>query len=56
MKYNCEQEFDLKEIFRKLTTPIAPQMVKANEFFAQQQFSLDEFQKNIAAMVESSTK
>ena len=33
MKYNCENEFDLKEIYRKLTSSSKPQMVKASEFF-----------------------
>lgn len=33
MKYNYNEEFDLKEIYRKLTAPSQPMMVKANEFF-----------------------
>lgn len=42
MKYNCEKEFDLKEIYRKLTSPSQPQTVKASEFFAP--ITLDQFQ------------
>ena len=33
MKFNYNEEFDLIEIYRKLTTPSAPRMVKACEFF-----------------------
>ena len=35
MKYNYNEEFDLLEIYRKLTAPSKPVMVKANEFFEQ---------------------
>ena len=42
MKYNCAKEFDLKEIYRKLTSPIKPEMVKASEFFAP--ITLEQFQ------------
>ena len=34
MKHNCSHEFDLNEIYRKLTSPSTPQTVKASEFFA----------------------
>ena len=34
MKYDCSKEFDLQEIYRKLTAPSAPMTVKASEFFA----------------------
>ena len=43
MKYNCEKEFDLNEIYRKLTSPSQPQTVKASEFFAPC-ITLEEFQ------------
>lgn len=33
MKFNYNEEFDLLEIYRKLTAPSKPMMVKANEFF-----------------------
>ena len=33
MKFNYNEEFDLKEIYRKLTAPSVPMMVKANAFF-----------------------
>lgn len=46
MKYNCEKEFDLNEIYRKLTSPSVPQMVKASEFFVPV-ISLDEFQQRM---------
>ena len=36
MKYDCSQEFDLVEIYRKLTQPIEPVMVKASVFFTQE--------------------
>lgn len=46
MKYNCEKEFDLTEIYRKLTSPIQPPMVKASEFFAPI-ITLKEFQEKM---------
>lgn len=33
MKFNYDEEFDLLEIYRKLTAPSTPIMVNANEFF-----------------------
>ena len=33
MKFDYNQEFDLNEIYRKLTAPSQPMMVKASEFF-----------------------
>ena len=36
MKYDCSKEFDLLEIYRKLTAPSKPIMVKASEFFTQE--------------------
>ena len=33
MKFDYNQEFDLDEIYRKLTAPSQPMTVKANEFF-----------------------
>ena len=47
MKYNCANEFDLNEIYRKLTQSSQPQTVKANEFFVKQEISLLEFQQNM---------
>lgn len=35
MKFNCDEEFDLLEIYRKLTAKSTPVMVKACEFFDQ---------------------
>ena len=46
MKYNCEKEFDLIEIYRKLTSPIQPQTVKASEFFTPV-ITLKEFQQKM---------
>ena len=37
MKYNYNEEFDLLEIYRKLTSRSQPTMVKANEFFEEKQ-------------------
>ena len=37
MKFNYNEEFDLVEIYRKLTAPSKPMMVKANEFFEEPQ-------------------
>lgn len=52
MKYNCEKEFDLNEIYRKLISPSQPQMVKASEFFAPI-ITLEEFQQKMEiAMLE----
>ena len=45
MKYNCSNEFDLKEIYRKLTSPSQPLTVKASEFFAP--ITFDEFQQRM---------
>ena len=54
MKYNnCVSEFDLKEIYRKLTAPAQPRMVKASEFFEQPKFSLAVFQKNMSVLIDS---
>ena len=33
MKYDCSKEFDLQEIYLKLTSPSAPMTVKACDFF-----------------------
>ena len=33
MKFNYDEEFDLQEIYRKLTSKSQPSMVKASEFF-----------------------
>lgn len=44
MKYNCADEFDLMEIYRKLTSS-QPKMVKASEFFEVAEFNLTTFQK-----------
>ena len=33
MKFDYNQEFDINEIYRKLTAPSKPMMVKASEFF-----------------------
>ena len=46
MKYNCAKEFDLKEIYRKLTSPSQPQEVKASEFFTPI-ITLAEFQQKM---------
>ena len=52
MKYDCAQEFDLNEIYRKLTSPIQPQMVKASEFFAPI-ITLEEFQERMDMVMQS---
>lgn len=44
MKYTCDKEFDLNEIYRKLTSPSKPYMVKASEFFTPL-VTLSEFQQ-----------
>ena len=44
MKFDYDQEFDLNEIYRKLTAPSQPLMVKASEFFA------DEGEDNLAKL------
>ncbi len=36
MKYDCTTEFDLDIIYKKLTAPSATQMVKACNFFEQE--------------------
>ena len=46
MKYNCAKEFNLNEIYRKLTSPIQPQMVKASEFFGPD-ITFEEFQQRM---------
>lgn len=51
VKYDCTNEFDLNEIYRKLTAPSKPQMVKASEFFRPKSFTLAHFQKQLATMV-----
>lgn len=51
MKHDYSDEFDLNEIYRKLTSPPTPKMVKASEFFAPR-FNFDEFQRQISALVE----
>ena len=47
MKYNCANEFDLNEIYRKLTSASQPRTVKACEFFVKQKISLLEFQQTM---------
>ena len=47
MKYNCANEFDINEIYRKLTSKSQPQTVKASKFFAKQKISLLEFQQTM---------
>lgn len=47
MKYNCAEEFDLNEIYRKLTSCSQPTMVKASEFFEVVEFNLVTFQNAI---------
>ena len=49
MKYNCEQEFDLVEIYRKLTSPSIAPMVKASEFFTPI-ITLEEFTQRMDAL------
>lgn len=47
MKYNCTNEFDLALIYKKLTSQSATQMVKACNFFEQEDM-LTKFQKKMA--------
>ena len=51
MKYNCEQEFDLNEIYRKLTSPSQAPMVKASEFFTPI-ITLEEFQQRMEIVMQ----
>ncbi|MCH5153077.1 MAG: hypothetical protein J1F68_03885 [Clostridiales bacterium] len=55
MKYNCEKEFDLKEIYRKLTSSTAPQMVKASNFFAPVTFEQFQEQMELAMLKRKQT-
>ena len=43
MKFDYNQEFDLNEIYRKLTSPSKPMMVRASEFF--EDAGADNFEK-----------
>ena len=43
MKFDYNQEFDLNEIYRKLTAPSKPMMVRACDFFEPQ--GSDNFEK-----------
>jgi hypothetical protein len=47
MKYNCTNEFDLALIYKKLTSQSTTQMVKACNFFEQDDM-LTKFQKKMA--------
>jgi hypothetical protein len=47
MKYNCTNEFDLALIYKKLTYQSTTQMVKACNFFEQEDM-LTKFQKKMA--------
>ncbi len=47
MKYDCSDEFDLSEIFRKLTAPIA--QTKAT--VSQEELSLAQFQRAINSLM-----
>ena len=51
MKYDCANEFDLNEIYRKLTSPSQAPMVKASEFFTPI-ISLEEFTMRMNALME----
>lgn len=50
MKYDCSDEFDLSEIFRKLTSCAAPTRVAACDFFGEQP-SLAHFQQAMDQLV-----
>ena len=41
------QEFDIVTVYRKLTAPSKPMLVKANEFFKPQKNSLSRFQRSM---------
>ncbi len=41
------QEFDIVAVYRKLTAPSKPMLVKANEFFKPQKNSLSRFQRGM---------
>ena len=51
MKYNYSQEFDLNEIYKKLTAPIQSQTVRACDFFNDNEGLLARFQKNIGTYI-----
>ena len=56
MKYNCANEFDLKTIYRKLTSPSQPLTVKASEFFVKQKISLLQFQQAMNKLFSEVTR
>ena len=47
MKYNCENEFDLNEIYRKLTSTSKVTTVKASEFFVPQKSALQQMKERL---------
>lgn len=47
MKQNNFEEFDLDIIYKKLTAPSKPMMVKANEFFRPEKSMLQRFQEQV---------
>ena len=53
MKYDCASEFDLNEIYRKLTSVSAPATVRASEFFVDEgdddMYRLQAIAKRLAA-------
>ncbi|MCH5151367.1 MAG: hypothetical protein J1F65_01765 [Clostridiales bacterium] len=56
MKYNCANEFDLNEIYRKLTSKSQPQTVKARDFFVKQEISLLKFQQTLNKLFSTVTR
>ena len=55
MKFNYNEEFDIIEIYRKLTAPSEPMMVKASEFFEQPNDNLYKLQAIAEKIVRYTT-
>lgn len=55
MKFNYNEEFDLLEIYRKLTAPSKPMMVKASEFFEDKEAESLRMLQAIAAKIVAQT-
>ncbi len=45
MKYDCADEFDMSEIFAKLTSASKPMQVAAKDFFVREEFTLQDLRK-----------
>ena len=54
MKYHCEDEFDLNEIYRKLTSPLKVETVRACDFF--QPITWEEFKLKLEIAIRNRSK